>query len=355
MDMFEMLEGRRMFSVALNGTDLTVTGDTGATPNDVVRITQQDAATIRVEENGVVTFFNTNSVARIVVNAGAGNDTVSVAAAVTKNAVIDGGDGDDDLTGGGGNDVITGGAGNDSLNGGSGNDVLDAGAGNNRLRGGAGNDRMTAGTGADDFDGNLGVDTVDYSARTDSLKITLDGSANDGGTFFQQRGTTTATVGAVIQPPTFQVSEGDNVREGVENVNTGSGNDLIVAGPNAVNNVFNSGAGNDRVEGRDGNDTLIGQDGDDTLLGGKGGDFLAGGKGNDRLLGGAGSDVLFGGDGNDILIGGAGNDAMKGEAGDDLVVATDGFADTTIDGGAGFDILDADDVDLLGVGFEVFA
>jgi Ca2+-binding RTX toxin-like protein len=354
--MFEMLEGRRMFSVALNGTDLQVTGDTGATPNDVVRITQQDAATIRVEENGVVTFFNTNSVARIVVNAGTGNDTVNISPAVTKNAVIDGGAGDDDLSGGSGNDVINGGAVNASVNGGSGNDVLDAGAGNNRLRGGAGNDRMTAGLGADDFDGNGGVDTVDYSARTDALKITLDGSANDGGTFFQPTTTTSRTLaGPILQPPALQVSEGDNVRETVENVNTGAGNDLIVAGSAPINNTFNGGAGDDRIEGRDGNDTINGRDGDDLLLGGKGSDFISGGNGNDRELGGAGSDIVIGGDGNDILTGGAGADAIRGDAGDDLVVATDNFSDASIDGGAGFDILDADDVDPLSLGFELFA
>jgi Ca2+-binding RTX toxin-like protein len=82
------------------------------------------------------------------------------------------------------------------------------------------------------------------------------------------------------------------------NVNAGSGNDLL-----------DGGAGNDTLQGGLGNDTLIGGAGDDYLggdgyYGGAGGDdVLDGGAGNDRLVGGFGSDTyLFGrGDGQDTI------------------------------------------------------
>lgn len=71
---------------------------------------------------------------------------------------------------------------------------------------------------------------------------------------------------------------------------------------------------------------------------------LDGGAGDDVLKGGTGPDALLGGDGSDTLEGGAGQDRLQGEAGDDLL-AGDGskglYADT-IDGGAGIDRIDFD-------------
>ena len=47
MSGFEMLESRRMMAV-LVGSDLQITGTDA---NDTIKITQNDAATLRVEEN----------------------------------------------------------------------------------------------------------------------------------------------------------------------------------------------------------------------------------------------------------------------------------------------------------------
>jgi RTX calcium-binding nonapeptide repeat (4 copies) len=82
------------------------------------------------------------------------------------------------------------------------------------------------------------------------------------------------------------------------------------------------------------------QGGDDTLIGGTGDDYLHGGAGDDSLDGGDGLDALFGDDGNDSLSGGVGDDHLYGGAGDDVL---DGGAGADIAyGGAGEDTLIAD-------------
>src|SRR5436305_14625548 len=142
----ESLETRRMMSATpadphLEGTVLVVTGTTN---NDDIHISKSDASTLRVQENGVVFFFNNASVHSIKVDAGAGNDLVRMenngAGLPSQAANMIGGDGNDSLTGGSGNDSLDGGAGDDQLNGGAGNDSLSGGAGNDVLKGGDDND-----------------------------------------------------------------------------------------------------------------------------------------------------------------------------------------------------------------------
>jgi Ca2+-binding RTX toxin-like protein len=95
------------------------------------------------------------------------------------------------------------------------------------------------------------------------------------------------------------------------------------------------------------NDHILGMGGDDTLSGGLGNDVLDGGAGNDTLFGGSGKDVLDGGAGNDTLVGndgGAGaflheSNTLTGGNGNDTLI---GDASDTINGGAGLDVLQAD-------------
>ena len=124
--------------------------------------------------NGLNQSFNTASVREIVVNAGAGNDTVRLDCqaygyqAITAKATINGGDGNDLLIGGEAADSIFGGAGNDQISGGGGDDYLDGGLGNDLMYGGAGNDTLAGDKGDDTIygqDGNdriLGGDGNDY-------------------------------------------------------------------------------------------------------------------------------------------------------------------------------------------------
>jgi Ca2+-binding RTX toxin-like protein len=145
--------------------------------------------------------------------------------------VIFAGAGDDQVFGGDKADVIYGDAGADRIFGDQGNDLITAGAGDDSVFGGAGNDLIVAEIGdgndvyfGDDSDGGAGNDTLDMSAAT------VDTFVNLGSGSFAKGSATSAQTG-------------NDTLWGIENVNTGSGNDTIVAS-NAVN-VMNGGAGND--------------------------------------------------------------------------------------------------------------
>ncbi|MDE8762751.1 hemolysin-type calcium-binding protein, partial [Rhizobium sp. CBK13] len=126
-------------------------------------------------------------------------------------------------------------------------------------------------------------------------------------------------------------------------ITTGVGNDTIAGG-----------AGNDSIDGGSGNDTITGGSGNDGISGGAGNDVLSGGDGDDFIDGAAGAFFGAGGPGNDIIDLGAGNDgswALIGEGGTISVSGGDGndfmalfgatAASGTIDGGSGFDSLQA--------------
>ncbi|PWK39393.1 peroxidase family protein [Pseudomonas sp. OV226] len=64
---------------------------------------------------------------------------------------------------------------------------------------------------------------------------------------------------------------------------------------------------------------------------------LGGTASNDIIISGDGDDTLYGDGGNDRLEGGAGNDAVLGGAGDDII--TDSFGDNRLEGNAGNDVI----------------
>jgi Ca2+-binding RTX toxin-like protein len=187
--------------------------------------------------------------------------------------VILGGDGNDALFGDAGRDVIFGGAGNDHIFGGDGddmlfgdegNDVIMGGAGNDYIKGGAGDDVIYGGAGNDVFvaevgDGNdtyygdeawggTGNDTLDMSAITANITVDL-GTGAMGNGFAKSSQT------------------GHDTLWGIENVITGSGNDVIIAS-RAVN-IMDGGEGNDIFR------FLSAQDADgDTILGFQPGDRI---------------------------------------------------------------------------------
>ncbi|WP_050527083.1 Hint domain-containing protein [Pseudorhodobacter aquimaris] len=185
----------------------------------------------------------------------------------------------------GGDDTVLGGAGADLISGQAGNDSITSGAGSDTIYGGDGSDWVSAGAGADSVEGGFGNDTI------------FAGNDND----------------------TIYGNEGDDYIE------AGSGNDSVLGGD-----------GRDVLYGAAGDDTLWGEEGDDSLVGGDGADFLYGGIGKDTLSGGAGDNVLYGGDGddyvasshttsgNDTIYGGLGNDILYTGSGSDLVYGGDG-------------------------------
>ncbi|MBT1515796.1 hypothetical protein KIP88_35580 [Bradyrhizobium sp. SRL28] len=145
--------------------------------------------------------------------------------------VIFAGAGDDQVLGGGHADIIYGDAGADRIFGDAGNDLINAGAGDDTVFGGAGDDLIVAEVGdgsdvyfGDDSDGGFGVDTLDMSAASANVTVNL-GS------------------GPLLNGTASSSQTGNDTIWGIENVNTGSGNDTITASSRV--NVMNGGAGDD--------------------------------------------------------------------------------------------------------------
>lgn len=184
---------------------------------------------------------------------------------------IDGLDGNDRITfreAGSGRQAITIDA---TINGGAGNDHIQGGAGHNVINGGAGDDKITGGSQADTLNGDDGNDWLNGGDGNDAL------NGHTRGLFMGCY---------IIDLDHFEwLTRSWYDRD--------DGNDTLIGGE-----------GDDFLRGGNGNDYLNGQSGNDTLWGGDGRDVVRGGSGDDILNGGAGEDVLYGGRGNDRLFGG---------------------------------------------------
>ena len=113
--------------------------------------------------------FSAIGVDEIVIVLGDGNDLTVVEAEISIQALIDGGNGDDELIGGGGTDILLGGAGNDILKGGGNRDLVVGGNGADEISGGFGEDLLIAGR--TDYDTNyvaLDLIMAEWS-RTDTI------------------------------------------------------------------------------------------------------------------------------------------------------------------------------------------
>jgi Ca2+-binding RTX toxin-like protein len=183
-----------------------------------------------------------------------GADVENIQGTFNNNVTIVGSSGDNDI-------AVTDDAGVESLVGGGGNDTLsgsfnghDSGA-TTFLDGGSGNDLLIGSNGVNHYSGGPGTDSVDYSKRTANLQIFLDGSHTSGDpneTVFD------------YTTDTGETGEHDTFDGTVEQVYSGSGNDLIVA----------TSSGGDALFGNAGNDTLVAQGGIDALWGGAGNDTI---------------------------------------------------------------------------------
>src|SRR3954451_8738892 len=235
-----------------------------------------------------------NGTFTIAVNAGAGNDIVTVLAKNTEiaAATINGEAGDDLLTAADTNDTVNGGDGNDRLVGGKGVDVLVGDAGNDTLV-------WNNGDNSDTDDGGAGNDGVEVNgAPTLGDVFTMEAAA--GRVEFKRTNLVTFTIDASAER--FQVN--------------GLGGDDSLTGAAGVGALTLL-----SVDGGTGNDTIVGTDGADLILGGDGDDVLSGAGGDDRIVGDRGTDAMNGGTGDDTLVwnNGDGTDVANGDAGRDDV------------------------------------
>jgi Ca2+-binding RTX toxin-like protein len=123
----------------------------------------------------------------------------------------------------------------------------------------------------------------------------------------------------------------------------GTDNAERIIGTNG-NDHINGQGGDDFLEGANGNDDLVGGRGRDSLFGRIGDDHLDGGLGGDEIEGGRGDDTIIGGDGSDEINGGLGRDKIFAGPGNDTIRAVGGGTDV-VDCGPGRDRVEKDSRD----------
>ena len=371
----ESLESRRMLSASLKAGVLRISGTGG---DDRIKLGLA-AGRIVVTTNGVNNGqFLGPAVRKISINAGNGDDYVSMSARITVATILNGGAGDDVLVAGAGNDVLFGGDGDDVLRGMAGDDRLDPGTGDNLLDG-----------------GTDGSDTVDYSFMTTGMWIDLLNHYSYSGTddahddsfysienaegtqerdhmtgsydskFLRGNGGNDELQGADAAKTSLYGGDGDDTL-----IDANYGTNLLDGGPGfdkvdysrhlelplgvevSLDGVANDGEPNekdnalvesiigtwasDKLTGNEKSNLIYGEGGADTIVGGDGNDTLRGEYGGDYLDGGPGDDLIDGRGGSDTLIGGAGRDNLYGGDGDDILRARD-FELDYVSGGTGRD------------------
>jgi Ca2+-binding RTX toxin-like protein len=280
--------------------DVTITGTPQA---DKITLASATKARLNGDTDADITFGDTENFS---VNAGGGNDRVTVKLA-TDGTIVYGGDGNDRLTGGLGVDGLNGEGGKDTIVGGDGGDTIDAGQGDDTLTGGQGNDTMFPGNGNDTVSGGPGPDALEMASIPDGADTVSGGTGQDTADYSTRASSVTVTLDDVADD--VAPGEGDNIASDIEGVYTGSGTD-----------------------------TLTGSDGDNYLDGGESQDLIQGGDGDDILVDGAGDDFLFGGNGSDSMYTNQGDDVASGDGGSDTIL-TSSVSDgaDSYDGGSGTD------------------
>ena len=387
------------YKAKIAGGTLTLTGN-AKSDKLVLKLKKGRPGTLQIDvgANGTVNFaFARILFTEIVVNAGGGNDTVSI---VEKNGVftteevtrLSGGSGRDTLNGGAGgetysagsgNDRVTSKGGDDSVAGGTGNDVLSTGGGADSVAGNLGADTAVLGDGGDSFvwdpgDGNDsvqgsdGVDILRFNGSADLETFTASPRAGGGVRLTRSIGGVTLGAGGVEQllltagGGADVVTVGDLTGTGLSSLDAdlavaaagdaaadsvvvegtsapdviqaaGVASTVQVSGMPATVNVLGSEAANDSltVRGLGGNDTLSGSAGLAALIR----LTLDGGDGNDTVNGGNGADTVVAGSGNDTVDGNGGNDTAFLGDGNDTFVWDPGDGSDVVEGQSGLDTL----------------
>ncbi|MGA4091929.1 beta strand repeat-containing protein [Ralstonia nicotianae] len=326
----------------------------------------------------------------------AGDDTIN---GWQGDDILIGGDGNDTLISNGGNDQLYGGGGNDSLrvnnnatasvDGGDGNDIISADSGTtSTISAGNGDDTIQIGAWAmrTTVDAGNGNDIINIDSYGASQGADITGGSGDdqirlgcyGATLHFNRGDGHDTVSSAANAGNKTIVFGPGI-SAADLSATRLGNDIVLnIGTNGdaitVTNWFQGDAYRiDHATFADGTQwdqnnfrhlvtTVTGTAGDDTINGWQGDDILIGGDGNDSLVANGGNDQLYGGGGNDSLRinnnatasadGGDGNDTISADSGttstisagngDDTVQIGAWAMRTTVDGGAGNDIINID-------------
>lgn len=299
----------------------------GTADNDTVTVNPSTVAgklDVTLNTNLLGQFNLADITGKIVVRGLAGNDRITVGAAVTKSAVLDGGAGNDTLTGGKGNDtyVFADGWGVDKVadaTAGGAADRLDFSAVTAGVAVTKGT-TVTAVSGANKVTA-AGIESVVGGAGPDALTVPA------GNNLFSLTGAGSGTVGTLAFT-------------GIESLAGGSGADTLKFGPaGSLAGTFNGGGGKNTLDYADFGARVTAnlKLGTATGLGGVSRvSSVIGSAFDDILVGDDAANVLTGGLGRDVLIGGKGADTLTGGADDDLLIA-------------GFTAFDADLTALAGI------
>ncbi|WP_310475379.1 choice-of-anchor I family protein [Sandarakinorhabdus sp.] len=196
----------------------------------------------------------------------------------------------------------------ETLNGTAGAETIKALAGNDTLNGNGDNDVLNGGLGADRLNGGDGVDTATYVNAAGAVAASL-----------------------ATRMGTFGEASGDRF-SGIENL-TGSGFSDVLSGSSGAN-VIRGGAGNDTINGKGGADQLFGDAGEDNFL-------FVGTQINTSIDGGDGFDTIYATAANAKIVWGAYTNIESVDA--------DEFANVTITGTAGADLIDLSSIELMGI------
>ena len=308
-------------------------------------------------------FLDIGTTENLVVNANAGDDTVTAGNGLAGLIKLT-------IDGGAGNDTILGGDGDDQLFGGDGNDFIDGNRGSDTALLGAGDDvfQWDPGDGSDIVDGQDGFDTLRFNGANVSENFDISNKSghailtrNVGNVTMDLNGIENIQIAALggadnlvvgdlsktdVQQVGIDLGAGDGQADSVTVNGTSAGDQIDVAG--AAGSVTVSGlSAQVTVTGAEAaNDTLVieGLGGADTinasgLASGTIKLTIDGGNGNDTILGSAGSDQLIGGDGNDFVDGNQGNDVALLGAGNDVFQWDPGDGSDIVEGEAGTDTL----------------
>jgi len=319
-----------------DGAADTVSVD-GTNGNDQIAVALVGAAVTVAGGAAAVTIDHAEVQDRLVINGLGGDDLVDASKlpAGALQLTIDGGAGNDTLRGGLGSDLLLGGDGNDSVRGGLGSDVALLGAGDDTFS-------WNAGDGSDVVEGQDGFDTLDFtgSSKAENIDLFANGSR---ALLLDSVGSVTLDLNDVERVQLKALGGADHIA--IHNL---TGTDITqvaidlagtpngAAGDGKIDTIALDGlAGNDivhlslvgnavAVDGLAAQVTIDHADKADLLV-------INGGNGFDfidatGLSAGHVGLQLFGGNDGDVIIGSAGNDTISGDAGND-----------ELDGGGGND------------------
>ena len=184
------------------------------------------------------------------------------------------------------------------------------------------------------------ADRFYYLERTAGLNFLTELEGNSFSKLIMANTDATHLPGNVFQTPTWILEvdatkqhndlNGDGVLDGGDPVG-GSILTPLVNRDAATNFLQYTGEDHVVMGGTAGDDIIVSSIGDDTLYGDAGNDRLEGGDGVDMILGGAGDDIITDLGGDDIIQGGDGNDAIQGGNGINLIIG--GFGQDFINSG----------------------